>query len=55
MAKAEKKQEKQAAAEERDEILEVAGDKNGVNVASLPTPEDMGSSGGANIERSELR
>jgi large subunit ribosomal protein L1 len=43
-------QEKQAAAEERDEILEEANENDGIDMGSVPTPEATGA-GDANIDR----
>jgi large subunit ribosomal protein L1 len=53
MAKTDKKQEAQAAAEERDEILEVANTDSDLDLTAVPTPENTQSAGGTHIERSQ--
>ena len=53
MAQDDQKQEKQAAAEERDEILEVAAEEGGPDMGAIPTPENAEASGGTHIDRSE--
>jgi large subunit ribosomal protein L1 len=51
MAESKAKSEKQAEAEERDEILEVAGEDDNLNLGSVPTPDDEGAAGGGHVER----
>lgn len=53
MAEDKPKQEKQAAAEERDEILEAAGENDGIDMSAVPTPGDNEGAGAADIDRSE--
>jgi large subunit ribosomal protein L1 len=51
MSKDDKKVEAQAAAEERDEILELENEDNDLDVSSVPTPEDTQSSAGKPVKR----
>jgi large subunit ribosomal protein L1 len=53
MSENDNKQEAQAAAEERDEILEEANADDGVDMSAIATPSDAQSAGGTHIERSE--
>lgn len=53
MAKKENKQEANAAAEERDEILEAVNTPDAPDMERVPTPEDAKVSGGRHVERSE--
>jgi large subunit ribosomal protein L1 len=53
MSKNDKITEAQAAAEERDEILDLENSSDELDVSSLPTPADTKVSGGKHIEHSE--
>jgi len=51
MAENKARQEKEAAAEERDEILEAAGENDALDMGSVPTPDDSEAAGGHHVER----
>src|ERR1700712_4766508 len=53
MAHDETNQEKNAAAEEREEVLEAVNEDNGVDMSAVATPENSEVSSGTHIERSE--
>jgi large subunit ribosomal protein L1 len=52
MSEDQKKQDDQAAAEERDEILDLENEEGGPDVSNIPTP-DAGGTGAAPVDRNE--